>query len=57
MRFRFQLSKSNLTKTFWLVKTLESAGYYCPVDCVTNTQLDFGQSITIKDYVRPRHFS
>lgn len=28
MRFGFQLSKSNLTKTFWLVKTLEAAGYY-----------------------------
>lgn len=56
MRFRFQLSKSKLTKTFWLATMFESAGYYYLTDCVTDMQLDFGQLI-LKDYVRPRHFN
>ena len=29
---------SNLTKTFWLVTTLEAAGYYCPAGAVENVQ-------------------
>ena len=29
---------SNLTKTFWLVKTLEAAGYYCPTGAVEDLQ-------------------
>ncbi|MEO0844030.1 MAG: hypothetical protein AAF063_34880, partial [Cyanobacteria bacterium J06643_5] len=29
---------SNLTKTFWLVKTLEAAGYYCPAGAVEDLQ-------------------
>lgn len=56
MRERFQLSKSNLTKTFWLEKMFGSAGYYYLTDSVTDMHLDFGQLI-LKDYVRPRHFS
>lgn len=48
--------KYNLTKTFWLATTLESAGYYYLADCTTDTQIDFGQLI-LKNYVRPRHFS
>ncbi|NJN12406.1 MAG: hypothetical protein HC836_37540, partial [Richelia sp. RM2_1_2] len=29
---------SNLSKTFWLLKTLEAAGYYCPAGAVENVQ-------------------
>lgn len=29
---------SNLTKTFWLVKALEAAGYYCPAGAVEDLQ-------------------
>lgn len=56
MRFRFQLSKSNLTKTFWLATTFKAVGYYYLTDSLTDMHLDFGQLI-LKDYVRPRHFS